>query len=59
MLPFLHGVVKTSAKFVRISRAGENPKLRLVFSLICFRIFQTVRLGFHQATKARRTCFIS
>ena len=29
------------------------------FSLICSRILPNVYLGFHQAMKARRTCFIS
>ena len=31
----------------------------LGFLLICSRILPNVRLGFHQAMKARRTCFIS
>ena len=35
------------------SRTGENPRLRLGFSLICSRILPNVRLGFHQA---QRTC---
>ena len=41
------------------SRAGENPRLLLGFSLICSQILPSVRLGFKQAMKARRTCFIS
>ena len=46
-------------KFVTNFRAGEKRRLRLGFSLICSRIFPNVRLGFHQAMKARRKCFIS
>ena len=41
------------------SRAGENPQLHLGFLLICSRILPNVRLGFHEAMKARKTCFIS
>ena len=41
------------------SRAGENRKLRLGFSMICSRILPNVRIGFHQAIKAQRKCFIS
>ena len=40
------------------TRAGENPRLRQEFSPICYRILPNVRLGFYQAMKARRTCFI-
>ena len=41
------------------SWAGENPRLRPGFSMICSRILPIVRLGFHQAMKARRTRIIS
>ena len=51
--------VDNPGKVCENSRAGENPRLRLGFSLICSRILPNVRLGFHQAMKARKTCFIS
>ena len=41
------------------SGAGEIPRMRLGFSLICSGILSNVRLGYHQAMKARKTCFIS
>ena len=47
------------SKVCENSRAGENPRLRVGFSLICSRILPNVRLGFHQAMKAWRTYFIS
>ena len=50
--------VENLGKVYENSRAGENPRLRLGFSLSCSRILQNVRLGFHQAMKARKTCFI-
>ena len=46
------------AKICENYRASENPRLCLGFSLICPRILPNVRLSFHQARKARRTCFI-
>ena len=51
--------VKNLGKVCENSQAGENPRLRLRFSLICSRILPNVRLGFHQSLKARRTRFIS
>ena len=41
------------------SRAGENSRLHLEFSLICSRILPNICLGFHQAMKAQKTCFNS
>ena len=35
-----------------------KPQLHLGFSLICSQILPNVHLGFHQAMKAQRTCFI-
>ena len=51
--------VENLGKVCQNSRAGENPRLRLGFQLICSRILPNVRLGFHEAMKARTTCFIS
>ena len=51
--------VENLGKVCENSRADENPRLLLGFSLICSRILPNVRLGFHQAMKARKTCFIS
>ena len=52
-------ILKKYGNVCERSRAGENLPLRLGFSLICSRILPNVRLGFHQAMKARKTCFIS
>ena len=49
------GLVKTSAKFVRILQQLKAPGS----SLICSQILTNVHLCFHQTRKARRTCFIS
>ena len=39
--------------------AGENPRLRLGFSLIWYQILQNVRINFHQDMKAHGICLIS
>ena len=46
--------VKEVMPVCKNSRAGENARLRLGFSLICSRILPNVRFGFHQAMKARK-----
>ena len=51
--------VENIGKVCENSQAGENPRLRLGFSLICTRILPNVGLGFYQAIKAGKTCFIS
>ena len=51
--------VENLGKICENSQAGENPQMHLGFSLICSPILQKVRLGFHQAMKAMKTCFIS
>ena len=51
--------VENLGKFCENSQAGENPRRSRGFSLICSQILPNVRLGFHQAMKARKTCFIS
>ena len=50
--------LKTLAKFEN-SQAGENAQLCLEFSQICSQILPNIHLGFHQAMKAQKTCFIS
>ena len=57
--PCFHSLVKIEAKVWENSRTGENPRQRFGFSLICSRILPNVGLGFHQAMKARKACFIS
>ena len=51
--------VENLSKVCENSRAGKSLRLRLGFSLICSRILLNVRLSFHQALKARKTCFVS
>ena len=60
MLSVLKSRVKTSAKFVRILEQVKTLDcVSLWFLLICSRILPNLRLGFHQAMKARKICFIS
>ena len=57
LLPLQPG--ENLGKVCENSRAGENLRLRCGFSLICSQILPNIRLGLHQAVKARKTCFIS
>ena len=45
------------SKVCENSQVGENPQLSHCY-LICSQILPNICLGFHQAMKAWRTCFI-
>ena len=57
--PCLHSLVKTEANVWENSRADQWKPETLSRVFTCSRILPNFRLDFHQAMKARKSCFIS